>query len=154
MTAVPSRWGFHPCDYVTFRLLKKLHGFYWRALRQHAAWQRWARKKPHNRVIRHKIRNEEGHVVRREVVGPMPEPVLCPVFCVRDKIKTHVDEEGNYLPEGRFVDRVTFRGHGIPEAYHSARTPRPQAELVTALPLSTDEIHRLAAEAERWYADR
>jgi hypothetical protein len=154
MTAVQSRWGFHPCDYATFRLLKKLHGFYWRALCQHAAWQRWARKKPHNRLIQRKVRDDEGQVVGREVVGPMTEPKLCPVFHVKDQVVSHLDDDGKYLRQGRLIDRVTLCDHGIPEAYRSARRPQPQADLVSPLRLSADEIRRLTAEAERCYPKR
>src|SRR5215471_17740653 len=148
MTAVQSRWGFHPCTYESFLLLKKLHGFYWLALRQFAAWQRWARKKPHNRVLRRKIRDEQGRVVGREVVGPMPEPEVCPVFCVKDQVKSYRDDDGNYVREGRLVDTIKFRDHGIPQAYRAARIPVPRAEMVTELQLSVKEIRRLTSAAE------
>ena len=59
-----SRWGHHPCDHDTYLKLKKLYKFYWQYLRDYAAWERWERKMPHNRVIR-----KNGLVV-----GPWPEP--------------------------------------------------------------------------------
>lgn len=44
-----SRWGFHPCDYETFRKLKAIHKWFWEFLHDYAAWQRWDRKFPKNR---------------------------------------------------------------------------------------------------------
>ena len=40
-TVYPSRWGFHPCDYQTYRKLKLLHAVYQKAVRQAHAWRRW-----------------------------------------------------------------------------------------------------------------
>src|SRR5947209_1054995 len=76
-----SRWGWHPCDYATFLLLKELNRLYERALRQFAAWRRWQRKMPHNRVIRRTIVDAHGRKIGAEIVGPMPEPQLPPLFC-------------------------------------------------------------------------
>lgn len=44
-----SRFGFHPCDYATFLMLKRVHKAYHEALRKVAAHRRWSRKRPHNR---------------------------------------------------------------------------------------------------------
>src|SRR6267142_2725288 len=107
--AHPSRWGWYPCDYETFLLLKKLHAFYWRALRRYAEWQRWHRKQPHNRVIRQRLVDDRGRKVGSRIVGPRPEPWLCPVFCTRDKVLRHWNAEGKHLTEGETVERASFR---------------------------------------------
>lgn len=44
-----SRWGFHPCDYETFRKLRRVHKAYHEGLRLLARWRRWTAKRPHNR---------------------------------------------------------------------------------------------------------
>ncbi len=75
-----SRWGFHPCDYQTFRKLKLLIQVYLQTVRLAHAWQRWKRKDPHNRVMRRRIRNDKGQTIGYEPPVPMPEPKICPVF--------------------------------------------------------------------------
>jgi hypothetical protein len=139
-----SRWGWHPCDRATYLLLKKLHGYYWRALRRFAEWQRWRRKQPQNRVIRAWIRDDEGNRVASRIVGPRPEPPLCPVFCTRAFVVRHGKEE-------RLGERVSFCGHGIAEAYRAARTLLADPEKVQPLSLSSEEIRRLAAQVEEVY---
>src|SRR5262245_7884384 len=94
-----SRWGWHPCDYATFRLLRELNLRCERALRQFAAWQRWQRKLPHNRLIRRVVRDDRGKKVGREVVGPMPEPPLPAVFCVHRWVRTFWSADGKPLKE-------------------------------------------------------
>jgi hypothetical protein len=75
-----GRWGFHPCDYQTFRKLKELHKWYYEALCEWSNWCRWARKEPQNRVIRRKLKDSSGNPAGREIVGPRPEPSYCPYF--------------------------------------------------------------------------
>ena len=45
-----SRFGFHPCDYQTYRKLKFLNQVCLKAIRLAHAWTRWKRKDPQNRV--------------------------------------------------------------------------------------------------------
>jgi hypothetical protein len=65
-----SRWGYHPCDYATFLLLKELNQFYLGALRRFAEWKRWRRKQPQNRLLCKKRRNAQGQVIGKEILGP------------------------------------------------------------------------------------
>jgi hypothetical protein len=147
--AFRSRWGWHPCDYATFVLLKGLHEAYWRALRQYAAWQRWRRKLPRNRVLRRRIRDERGYKVGTEVVGPWPEPPLPPVFCTRRQVLTHWSEEGKPLKRGRLKEEVIFDDLGIPEAYRAARRPAASESEVLPLRLTAEELRRFASEIEK-----
>lgn len=55
-----SKHGYHPCDYKTFIMLKKLNSCIEKAKKKAAAWNRWHRKDPHNR---------HGN-----------EPKICPIF--------------------------------------------------------------------------
>jgi hypothetical protein len=45
-----SRWGYHPCNFETFRKLKQLHRAYWDGRRLLAKWRRWNAKLPKNRT--------------------------------------------------------------------------------------------------------
>jgi hypothetical protein len=140
-----SRWGWHPCDYETCRLLKRVHAYCLQARRGFAEWQRWRRKQPQNRVIREPVRDEQGSKVATRVVGPWPEPVLCPVFCTKAPRVAHA---------GPIGDGVLFCDHGIPEAYRAARTPLAGPEKVRSLSVSSEELRRLLARLEGPHGER
>src|SRR5262249_28431556 len=133
--------------------LKELHKLYLKALRCFAQWQRWRRKQPQNRVLRQAVRDGRGCRVGRIVVGPWPEPRLCPVFCLRQQVVGHFAENGQMVRKGIVAERVSFDDHGIPTAYRAARMPAPSAEAVPTLPLSPEAIGRLLAEAEAFFAE-
>ncbi len=144
MPTFQSRWGFHPCDYETFRLLKALHKRYWQAVRQVAAWQRWNRKLPRNRVVRQWLRDTAGRKIASRIVGPHPEPPLCPLFCRKEKVLRHFTPEGQLVREGVLVDQVTLHDPGILLAYREARRPKASPDQVQPLSLSVEEIRGLA----------
>jgi hypothetical protein len=138
-----SRWGFHPCDYATFLLLKKLNVLCERARRQFAAWQRWHRKMPHNRVLRRKVVDADGRRIGREVVGPMEEPPLSELFRTVRHVRTYWSQDGKPLRDGRLVEEACFDDRGIPEAYRSARRPAGSETDVKPLRLDLEEVRRL-----------
>jgi hypothetical protein len=142
-----ARWGWYPCDYETYRLLKALNRLCEQAQRQYAAWQRWRRKAPHNRVLRRAVVDDGGNKVGTEVVGPSSEPVLPPLFCFRRQVWTNWSEDGRPLKAARLVDSVEFDDHGIEETYHRARRPVATEQQVERLPLSAEEVRRLAEQA-------
>jgi hypothetical protein len=76
MQSFQSRWGYHPCDFPTFLKLKRIHKVFWVGLRKLAAWERWHRKLPHNRVLVRWERDAAGRKTRRVVIGTWPEPVV------------------------------------------------------------------------------
>src|SRR5262249_10370402 len=55
------RWGYYPCPFEVYRMLKELNRRCLEARRRKGAWERWYRKAPHNR--------------------PGPEPALDATFC-------------------------------------------------------------------------
>jgi hypothetical protein len=115
-------------------MLKALNRLREQTLRQAAAWWRWSRKRPHNRVRRPRIRDERG---RRIGYGPperWPEPPFPKFFCRRVQ-----------LPSGAIELELT--GAEIQAAYRLARTPMPSAEAVTPLPISEEEIRTLYRES-------
>jgi hypothetical protein len=109
-----GRWGFYPCDYETYRKIKLLHKWYWEAIRDWANWCRWERKEPQNRVIKRKVKDSKGNTVGREVVGPKPEPVVCPHF----------------LRNGKPSPWYGVESHGLGTYYAMARYPKKTAEEV------------------------
>jgi hypothetical protein len=147
MAVHQSRWGYHPCDYETFQKLKKLHARYWRALRGYAAWRRWQRKRPQNRVIREWLRDAQGRRIGHRIVGPRPEPPLDPLFCVRAQVFSHFAEDARLVREGTVVERVSFHDHGIPAAYRLARKPAATPEEVPAMPLSDETLGLITPHA-------
>lgn len=71
---VQAKWGWYPCAYELYRKLKRLNLLAFEARRRDAAWERWNRKLPHNRVI---WRHHKGGL--KEKIGPMLEPVCAPI---------------------------------------------------------------------------
>lgn len=145
-----SRWGFHPCDYPTYRMLKELNQLYLRAVRLARAWERWQRKDPQNRVMRRRIRNEKGQTIGYEMPIPQPEPKICPVFSQKMFEKRHVDKKGCVFPEGFMAETLVTADFSIPADYASARTPRPDEASVRPLHGSAAELEELYAQARTW----
>ena len=149
-----SRWGWHPCDYETYLLLKQLNARCERALRRHGEWRRWRRKQPHNRLLREPVVDGKGNRVGSRVVGPKPESVLDPLFCVRRQVRTFRGPDGKPLTEARWVEEVSFCDRGVPEAYRAARRPVPSEGLVPPPRLTPAEVRRLAAQEEEPAGER
>lgn len=120
-----SRWGFHCCDYQTFRKIKSLHKWYYEALKEWADWLRWSRKEPQNRVVRKRIKDESGRTIGREVLFSRPEPLVCPFFHKDGKCRMF------YLPlEMNIID-----------IYQNARRPRLSPEQVQ--PINEHQLQKL-----------
>jgi hypothetical protein len=149
-----SRWGFHPCDYQTYRKLKFLNQVYLQAVRLAHAWARWKRKDPHNRVIRRRIRNEQGDVIGYEPSVPLPEPRICPVFAQKLVEKRHVDKKGNFSREGFMEEKVVTDDRGISAEYASARTPVADPSGVQPLHHTVAELEELYEAARTWLEER
>jgi hypothetical protein len=106
--------------------------------RQVAAWRRWSRKLPHNRVRRPVLRDPAGRKVGYGDPVPWPEPPLPAVACrtvTRPSGRVEVELAG---PAGADLRRLQ-------EAYRLARKPKPTAAEVGPLPVT-------AAEVRRWLA--
>ena len=145
-----SRWGFHPCDYPTFRKLKFLNGVYLQAVCRAHAWRRWHRKDPHNRVSRRRIRNDKGQTTGYATPVPLPEPPLCPVFSQRVHEQRYMDKKGQCFPGGFLEEVVRIDDLGIAAAYAAARKPVPDPAAVRPLRLPLEEIDALYRDALAW----
>lgn len=149
-----SRWGFHPCDYTTFRKLKFLHHAYLKAVRLAHAWQRWKRKDPLNRVIRRRIRNDKGQTIGYEPPVPILEPSICPIFSQKVLEKQHVDKKGQYFRDGFLEEKVVTDHLGIVADFAAARKPAKEVAEVRPLQVSVETIDALYEQARKWLEDR
>lgn len=149
-----SRWGFHPCDYQTYRRLKILNQVYQQAIRLAHAWARWERKAPHNRVLRRRIRNEKGQTIGYEPPIPLPEPSICSVFTQKIFEIVHVDKQGSFSREGFRVEKVITDDLGIPADYASARKPVPEPAEVQPLHHTVAELEELYEKARTWLEEQ
>ncbi len=110
-----------------FCALKELNRLWQRAQHAAAAWRRWYRKLPHNRVRRPHIRDAAGRRIGYGPAVPVPEPALPSCFCR----KVH-------LPSGRL--EVVLADEGVEAAYRLARYPKPTPEEVVPLPRTEEKI--------------
>jgi hypothetical protein len=111
-------------------MLKALTACLLRARRQKAAWERWARKLPHNRVRRPVLRDEAGQVIGHGPPEPVPEPAIDPVFCRKVT-----------LPSGKVV--VELLHHDNESAYQQARHPVATPEEVRPLLVPEEQVAAL-----------
>ena len=110
-------------------MLKELNRLWLKAQHQAAAWQRWYRKLPHNRVRRPRLRDAHGRLIGYGPPEPRPEPDLPPCFCRKVQ-----------LPSGRLA--VVLSGGSVEAAYRLARSPSPTPEGTGPLPIAEEEIRR------------
>lgn len=129
-----SRWGYHPCDYQTFLLIRKIHKAYRKAQRQGGSLKRWLRKQPQNRVSYPRERDSFGRWVRNKCADPTPVP--------RPEVNAAFVNVVNHSWLG---DYVTVNDAGIVNDYINARTPRANRDSVVPLKLSRARIEELAA---------
>ena len=132
---VASRWGFHPCTRETDKKLRRLNRALAAARAKAAAWNRWARKLPHHRVARPRVRDAAGAVVGYGDPVPLKEPALPPAF-----VAVRWDA-------GLKRDVAVVADRGVPAAATAARTPVADPAAVAPLGLSMAEIDALLAAA-------
>jgi hypothetical protein len=149
-----SRWGFHPCDYRTYRKLKFLNLVYLRAIRLARTWERWKRKDPHNRIVRRRIRNEKGQTIGYEPPVPQSELKICPVFSQKVFEKRHVDKRGNFSREGFLEEKVVTEDYWIPADYASAKKPVADQTKVQPLHHTLAELEELFEKCRRWLEEQ
>ena len=130
---IKGRWGYYPCTFETWRALKRVRLLWFRTVRRQAAWTRWHRKQPQNRVIRWRLRDSARRPVGWEQLGPRPEPLVPPFMVVEDW-------------RGRFVTH-----EWVDALYREARRPLPEPRPVWD-GQTIARIVELARKLEDWYA--
>lgn len=117
-----SRWGYHPCDVETYRLLKRVAFLCFLSLRRDREWERWYRKAPHNR--RRSI-SPHGTAKRCRAYEPVPEPARS-------------DVHGSWYQQLRRDCRT-------------ARQPAATPENVSPLQTSLEDLKALRSLLETWF---
>lgn len=145
-----SRWGFHPCDYSTYRKLKFLNMIHQQAVRMARAWDRWKRKDPHNRVSRCRIRNDRGQTIGYGEPELVAEPSICPVFSHKAREKRFIDKKGRCFKEGYLDEKIVTDDSRIPADYAAARKPAPEPGAVRPLRCTIAEIDECYQKARAW----
>jgi hypothetical protein len=149
-TVFRSRWGFHPCEYTTYRKLKLLNRVLERAVRLAHAWKRWSRKDPHNRVCRRRIRDAAGRTIGYGEPIPLAEPPLCPVFSRKVHERRFVDRKGHCRKEGHLEETVVTDDRQIASDYSTARRPAANPGSVRPLHCTVAQIDELYDQARAW----
>lgn len=119
-----TRFGYVPCDFETFKKIKKTNCIFMHHLSVLGKLKRYNRKEPQNRVVRTPKRNEEGQIIgytKRKITCP-PEPCL-------------------------LFETNPF----IPMIYERARRPMATPEMVPIIPMSIESIDKLLEESRWWY---
>ncbi len=146
-----SRFGYHPCDRETFAKLKELNKLYTKALHQKAAFERWERKEPHNRVSRTKLRDSDGQTVGYGAPQEVPEPKLNGLL-IKEEYLSDLTRGGAYV-KGMKTKRAkvswVMGAELIGEVYKTARHPHPTAEGVKMMKLAPHIIATLLELAKK-----
>lgn len=138
-----GKYGWYPCDWDTYKKLKALNMAYDKALREKAAWERWDRKEPQNRVSRVKLKNSAGEVVGYAAPVPQPEPELTSIFCKKVVKNVKWGKKGGYYKDGKDETFVELYQPPIFPDYWKARYPVAGEEGVSPLSLKLDAINEL-----------
>lgn len=153
-----SKWGFHPCDVETYRKLKVIHKVYWESVFRMAAWNRWDRKHPQNRLQRFQGKDADGKRIPLVPPIPLPEPTLPPFVVKTDHkrtVKTHVGDCKQYKGPIYDVEWSTLKLDpnifSLVEDFQKARTPSIESQ-VRPLINSIEKIDAYYVKAQEWLA--
>lgn len=122
MQVTKTKLGYFVCRKATYAKVKKLHGYYLRALRQAAKWKRWYAKAPKNRVVQ--TRTYENGRTTLGVILPVTEPKLLPIFTKKEVVSTYYDRDGHYVEGGIEIEKVSVCDMGICALFQAVRKPK------------------------------
>jgi hypothetical protein len=143
-TVVEGKFGLYPCSKEHYFKLKRLRFLAYQAMCRYKRHDRWAAKRPQNRVHRMRAAKALNLGLIKElpgrnkwvVLGPWFEPILCSVQFPIDGLNTQT-------PCG-----------DLQTDYMSARYPKATAAEVQPLALSEAKVDELLKQAENWYAEQ
>lgn len=118
-----SRLGWHPCDYATYKKLKKLNYMLHLNKQQYSKHTRWLRKRSWNRILWKKIKDANNRPIGWQNLGPAPEPKFF-IFSLKEQQE-------------------------ILTSYTRARMPKKSKDEVRPLTLSIDQINALLSRSEK-----
>lgn len=155
-TVHQGKHGFHPCDRETYLKLKVIHKVYWESVFRLAAWRRWDRKEPQNRVQRWAGKDADNKRIRVIPPVPIPEPKLTPFIMKMEHKKTVQTYVGDYKQwKGPATDYVWHTVKIDPSIYaavqdfQNARMPVIETQ-VRPLSLSPEKIDALYQKSLEW----
>lgn len=133
-----NRTYYYPCDRETYHKIRRLRYLWFKTIQRFAAWERWARKLPHNRIQRQTLRKDGKPIGRREV---------------------YVDGKPVYIPEPRvpefMLETLWNRkkvGHAwVEEMYRAAKHPQSEAPPIFS-EVDLQRAMKLLEQLEEWYA--
>lgn len=135
-----GKFGFYPCDWETYRKLKRLNMISLEHVKVCKKHDRWENKLPKNRVSKRWISNEAGQKIGYEKGEPIPEPRKgCESLYALIQVGKWIQ-----LP----ITKLIF------DDYKKARYPQSEEVMVLPLKFSNEEIDKLLIEAEKWYAEK
>ena len=143
-TVHQGKYGFHPCNRETYLKLKVIHKVYWESVFRLAAWQRWDRKAPQNRVQRWAGKDADNKRIRVIPPVPLPEPKLTP-FIVKMEHK-RAAKPHDLLWHTVKIDPSIYAAL---YDYRNARTPVEETQ-VRPLSLSPEKIDALYQKSLEW----
>lgn len=134
-----TKYGYFACDKLTYKKIRRLHFYYWKAVQQAANWNRWHAKKPDNRII--KVKEKVGGKVSVKLILPKTEPALVPVFTKKEVVTSYY-RNGVYVPGGFKDEKVGVCDMGILALYAAVKKPK---KLTKNLPETTHTPEEIAA---------
>lgn len=148
-----SRWGFHPCDYEHYRKLKFLNHKLMEARVKHAAFVRYKRKDPDNRVRKHYQRNEKGQKISYTTT-PWAQPDTCPVFSKERNLEGSAQTERSADLKEKIVVKsddvypwcIWTIDPGVEEDYRRVRFPKEKPSDLEPLKLDEAQVAVLLAQ--------
>lgn len=147
-TAVKGKYGWHPCDVATFAKLKAIHRAYWESVYRLAAYHRWERKAPQNRVQKYEGKGADGKRLPLNPHRPINAPAMTP-FMYMESYQSYTDGKGNVNCKNPFtLTRPSLLAEvmDVVQDYQNARQPKAKPEEVFALRLTTERIDALYAK--------
>lgn len=139
-----TKYGYFACDKGTYKKIKRLYFYYWKAVQQAANWNRWHAKKPENRIV--KVKEKVGGKTVVKLVIPKSEPALVPVFTKKEVVTSYYDRNGQYVPGGFQDEKVGVCDMGIIALYKAVKTPKKYEKNLSDVTHTAEEIAAMLKE--------
>lgn len=139
-TVHQSRWGFHPISREASKKLRFINGVFAKAQHAAAAWVRWDRKDPKNRILKRRDKDGRKQPVLDAEGKPvlMKEPKYNPLF---HTVQAFERKETYWCVPSLY--RSTGLGEKVLSWSRIARMPAPTSDAVQELPVTEEEIEQL-----------
>lgn len=140
MQIFESKHGFYATSKEDYKVLKQLRRIYDDSLSEIARWHRWTNKRKSNRKVKAPIFNNKKQKIGYAVLGPWPEPTVCPIFFNKSA--------GN---NGWIISRL---GKNLLEMYKEAKTPKQKRNQVKPAIYATAQLLQILQQAKVYKAQK